>query len=101
MTEFSSLIVLDLGNPIEGTEEGVKSIAIGDLDAFRNAHIVKSNVVVVGAGPIDHESLIQSTTSGFSSLSNSQPPPITSTVFVGSDIDMRFDSMRVRPSPCF
>lgn len=84
-----------LGNAPEGTVESVKSITATDLQNFLNQHVVKKNVVVVGTGPVDHEDLVQVTSDGFSSLGDSKAQQSKSAVFVGSDIQFRFDSMRV------
>eukprot|EP00604_Paraphysomonas_vestita_P003235 CAMPEP_0174821464 /NCGR_PEP_ID=MMETSP1107-20130205/8428_1 /TAXON_ID=36770 /ORGANISM="Paraphysomonas vestita, Strain GFlagA" /LENGTH=436 /DNA_ID=CAMNT_0016038531 /DNA_START=46 /DNA_END=1353 /DNA_ORIENTATION=+ len=83
-----------LGNAPEGTVESVKSITATDLQNFLNQHVVKKNVVVVGTGPVDHEDLVQVTSDGFSSLGDSKAQQSKSAVFVGSDIQFRFDSMR-------
>lgn len=83
-----------LGNAPEGTVDGLKSITVADLQAFHNQQVVQRNVVLAAAGPVDHDNLVASANSGLTKLSSAEAPAIIPAVFVGSDIQYRFDSMR-------
>jgi hypothetical protein len=52
-------------------------------------------MIVVGAGSLDHDPLIDTATKLLGNLSASPTATATPDVFVGSDIEYRFDSMRV------
>lgn len=52
-------------------------------------------MVVVGAGALDHDPLIDTATKLLGNISTSSTSSATPAVFVGSDIEYRFDSMRV------
>lgn len=83
-----------LGNFPEGTPEGIKSITVGDLEAYRNAHVTGKNTVAVGAGGVDQDVLLESVSKSLGSLSSSVAARSSPAVFVGSDIEFRFDSMK-------
>lgn len=52
-------------------------------------------MVVVGAGSLDHDPLIDTATKLLAGVSATASASSSPNVFVGSDIEYRFDSMRV------
>jgi predicted Zn-dependent peptidase len=84
-----------LGNLPEGTVDGLKSIASSDLEAYKKNFLIGKNFVVTGAGALDHDPLIDVSTKFLGNVSSSGSPATAPSVFVGSDIEYRFDSMRV------
>ena len=83
-----------LGKLPEGTVDGLKSIGVSDLEAYKKSFITGKNVVVIGAGSLDHDPLIDTATKLLGNISASATAATTPAVFVGSDIEYRFDSMR-------
>lgn len=87
--------MLGLGKLPEGTVEGINSIAVSDLEAFKKSFFAGKNIAVVGAGSLDHNPLLDTTTKLLGGISASPSASPSPNVFVGSDIEYRFDSMRV------
>jgi hypothetical protein len=87
---------LGLGQLPEGTVEGLNSIASSDLEAYKKSFVTGKNLVVTGAGALDHDPLIDVSTKFLGNVAASSSAVPVPSVFVGSDIEYRFDSMRVR-----
>jgi processing peptidase subunit beta len=86
-----------LGRTISGPAENIQNFTKEDLQGFKDAHYTGPNMVVCGAGNIDHAALVKLSESLFTSVPK-QPrgePGFTSAHFTGSDIRIRYDSMPV------
>jgi predicted Zn-dependent peptidase len=47
-----------LGRPVLGSEESVRAISIDDLAAWRDSHVRAEGLMLVAAGKVDHEALV-------------------------------------------
>jgi predicted Zn-dependent peptidase len=72
-----------LGRPVLGSEESVRSIAAADLEAWRTSHFTASNLVLVAAGKVDHEALIDLAKARFAALPAGGPHPVEAGRFQG------------------
>jgi processing peptidase subunit beta len=87
-----------LGMSILGSEENIKAISRDDLVAYVQQHYTPDRMILVGAGNVNHDQLVDLaskhfghlTASSSSSSSSSSMPPAR---FIGSDKRIRFDSM--------
>lgn len=48
-----------LGRPVLGSEETVRAITAGDLEAWRAAHVRGGGLILVAAGKVDHDELVE------------------------------------------
>ena len=86
-----------LGLTILGAEENIRSISRDDLVKYVETHYTPDRMVLVGAGNVNHDQLVELANTHFghlktssSSSSSSAPAPSR---FIGSDKRIRFDSM--------
>jgi processing peptidase subunit beta len=88
-----------LGRTILGPEENIKSLTRNDLTEYIKTHYTPNRFVVVGAGAVDHNQLVQLTEKHFGKLNESgskmNTNSATPAIFTGSDKRIRFDSMNV------
>ena len=57
-----------MGQPIKGDRDVLQSLTIDNLRDFHSTHYVGDNIVVVGAGNINHEEFVSQVSSAFQSL---------------------------------
>ncbi|CAM9166676.1 unnamed protein product [Ectocarpus fasciculatus] len=87
-----------LGRTILGPKENILSLQRNDLQDFIKTHYTADRFVIAGAGAVDHNQLVELTEKHFGGLP--QPPKegvptfMDPAVFTGSDIRIRYDSMK-------
>lgn len=57
-----------LGQPANGNKDVVYSITTDQIREFHNSHYVGRNIVVSGAGNVNHEALVNEVSARFGSL---------------------------------
>lgn len=86
-----------LGRTILGPRKNILSIRKQDLQNYIKTNYTADRMVLVGAGGVEHESLVQLAQQHFGNISgSSEPLRMTSgkkTDFVGSDVRVRDDTM--------
>jgi processing peptidase subunit beta len=94
----SAFMGTGLGRTILGPKENILSLQRDDLQDFIKTHYTADRFVIAGAGAVDHNQLVELTEKHFGSLP--QPPKggvptfMDPAVFTGSDIRIRYDSMK-------
>jgi len=84
-----------LGLTILGSDENIRTIKREDLVSYINNHYTAQNMVLVGAGGVDHDKLCEMGERVFKGLrSQSRVPAPPSTEFTGSEVRIRDDTMR-------
>jgi len=82
-----------LGYTILGPEENIKSISKSDLQNYIDSNYVASRMVLVGAGGVNHEELVEQAEKHFGSLPTvGTATPELGCRFTGSDIRARDDT---------
>ncbi|KAL1920048.1 uncharacterized protein VTP21DRAFT_1194 [Calcarisporiella thermophila] len=84
-----------LANPITGTYEGVKSLTAEDLSAYIKQNHTADRMVLVGAGNVEHERLVDLARKHFGSLSAGSRAKQSQTLFTGSEVRVRNDLLPV------
>jgi len=86
-----------LARTILGSEENIKTISRTDLVDYIKTHYTGPRVVISGAGAVDHSQLVGLATNLFGGLPKAPAPgfsvPTDPSVFVGSDIRVRDDTI--------
>ncbi|TYJ53981.1 mitochondrial-processing peptidase subunit beta [Cryptococcus floricola] len=88
-----------LGNTILGPKEHINSIAKGDLQHYIQTNYTADRMALIGAGSIEHETLVKLAEKNFASLPvSSNPIPLggqshTPADFIGSEVRIRDDTM--------
>ncbi|KAL7422455.1 Mitochondrial-processing peptidase subunit beta [Cryptotrichosporon argae] len=87
-----------LGNTILGPKEHINSISKGDLSSYIAKNYTADRMVLVGAGSVQHEALVELAEKNFASLPvSANPIPLgqsahAPTVFSGAEVRMRDDT---------
>ncbi|GMM34091.1 ubiquinol--cytochrome-c reductase subunit [Saccharomycopsis crataegensis] len=81
-----------LSLPIQGTPEGLANIEASDIESLLSKHAVSSNIVVVGAGNVDHEELVNLVEKKLN-IKSGLAPTVKPTKFLGSDLKFRDDTL--------
>lgn len=98
-THSSFLVDQPLGRTILGPKANILSIKRDDLDSYIKTNYTADRMVLVGAGGVDHQELVNLAEKHFSSLPISQNPiPLGRLAhprsnFVGSDVRLRDDAI--------
>ena len=88
-----------LGRTILGPRENIESIMRSDLENYIKTNYTADRMVLVGAGGVPHEQLVELADKHFAGLPNHQPPSSTSGPhkvkpdFIGSEIRVRDDTI--------
>jgi len=83
-----------LGRTILGSEENIRSISRGDLQDFIKTHYTGPRMVLVAAGGVKHENIVELAQKHFGGLSSTDH--LTESIpvdYIGSDIRVRNDDM--------
>ncbi|KAK0545938.1 Mitochondrial-processing peptidase subunit beta [Tilletia horrida] len=86
-----------LGRTILGPRKNILSISRSDLESYIKSNYTADRMVLVGAGGIEHESLVELAKKHFSNLPSSSTPlggsaSLAPTKFVGADVRVRDDN---------
>ena len=79
-----------LGRPVIGRAEVIAGVPVPDIAAYRDRHYVSSNLVVAGAGSIDHARLVELVEGTLDDRVAAAPPVIPNGVAIPSDPRLRF-----------
>jgi predicted Zn-dependent peptidase len=74
-----------IGRPVLGTPKTVTDMSRSALTGYLGAHYVPSELVLAGAGAVDHDRLVDQALAIFDSLPASTPPVSGSAVYQGGD----------------
>jgi len=84
-----------LGRTILGPPENIRGITRDDLLKYTDKHYTADRFVIVGAGAVEHDQLVDLTQIHFGNLrENKSKNPSDAGLFTGSDKRIRFDSMK-------
>jgi len=72
-----------IGRSILGDEASVKRITRGDLEAWRTSHFRGGNLILVGAGKLEHDSLVALAETHFAALEPGDAPTPEAARFTG------------------
>jgi predicted Zn-dependent peptidase len=80
-----------LGRPVLGSEESIDSLTVQDLNAWLVSHYGPSSLVLVAAGKLEHQQLVDLAERVFGDMKASESPPAPPADFVGG---IRFERRR-------
>ncbi|KAI9305961.1 Metalloenzyme, LuxS/M16 peptidase-like protein [Cunninghamella echinulata] len=82
-----------LGRPVIGVKETIEALTKEDLNAYKKNHYTADQLVLVGAGNVDHDALVRLAEKTFGQLANGSGalPSIAKPAFTGSEIRIRDD----------
>jgi predicted Zn-dependent peptidase len=72
-----------LGRPVLGSEETVRAITAADLEAWRSSHVRAGGLILVAAGKVDHEALVDLAAARLGGLPAGGSPPFEAGRFAG------------------
>ena len=72
-----------LGRPVLGSEESVRGITADDLATWREAHVCGGGLILVAAGKVDHEQLVDLAEARLGSVRAGTPAPAETAAFRG------------------
>ena len=85
-----------IGQPAKGDRDNVQQVTIDHLQDFHTTNYYGDNLVVVGAGNIDHDSLVEQVENNFSSLPKETASAIKNTerpIYIPALLFIRDDEM--------
>jgi len=74
-----------IGRPVLGTPETVSGMSRSSLTGYLAAHYAPSELVLAGAGAVDHDRLVDQALAAFDSLPASTPPVSGAAIYQGGD----------------
>ncbi|ORZ19839.1 Metalloenzyme, LuxS/M16 peptidase-like protein, partial [Absidia repens] len=83
-----------LGRPVTGVKETIEAMTKEDLSVFKENNYTADRMVLVGAGNVDHDTLVRLAETSFSNLTASSAGGNgngTKPIFTGSEIRLRDD----------
>lgn len=84
-----------LSQTVQGPVENIDNLTLEQVSSFKAATYTGRNIVVSGAGAVDHDALVKATAESFGAIpvESNDAPVMQPAHFTGGDVRIQFDSM--------